>query len=253
MAKKLELSIKDTLILFNVEDMALNGSLKAYKLIVSDIFETKFPEYDKLLSFININLASSIFKVNSMSSGIIINIPEPLEAKNISHFINKKILSYTLISYSWQERHYTLLNWLNIFDTPIKLIMIFISLIALFNLGASIWMIIKDKINEYLLLHAMGLRAYEIKLIIILQGFIIGIIASIFSILLSFILLYSQYKYKIIKLPSEIYFMDSLPVNISIYYFLLYPILGIIFSVMFSCIPAYFTSLDLKNSPLSDE
>ena len=71
-----------------------------------------------------------------------------------------KILPY--ITPTWKERHASLLNWLNIYDIPIKLIMFFITAVAIFNIAATLWMIIIEKTRDYGILQTLGLKKYHI-------------------------------------------------------------------------------------------
>ena len=66
---------------------------------------------------------------------------------------------------TWKERHASLLAWLNIYDIPIKLIMFFITAVAVFNIGASLWMIIIEKTREIGILQSMGLNKSNITYI----------------------------------------------------------------------------------------
>ena len=78
--------------------------------------------------------------------------------------------------------------------------MFFITSIAIFNIGATLWMVIIDKSREYGLLKAFGLDNNQILLIIVFQGAIIGFFGAILSIIFSFIILYTEHTYHFIKL-----------------------------------------------------
>ena len=58
------------------------------------------------------------------------------------------------------------------------------------------------------------------------------------GIICSLILLALENYYHFVKLPSDIYFMDHLPVQISIVYFILYPCSTFIITILFSYLPA---------------
>ena len=116
--------------------------------------------------------------------------------------------------------------------------MFFITFVAVFNIGASLWMIIIEKTRDFGILQSMGLSKTHIINIILTEGIIIGFLGSIFGIIVSFSILYLESVYHFIKLPNDIYFMDYLPVTISPLYFIVYPIIIFIITLFFSYLPA---------------
>ena len=145
---------------------------------------------------------------------------------------------YPCIVTTWKERHASLLNWLNIYDIPIKLIMYFITVIGIFNIGASLWMIIIEKTRDFAILQSIGIDRSDISNIILIEGAIIGFIGSILGIIFSLVILNLEIIYHFIKLPNDIYFMDNLPIHISPVYFIVYPFFTFIVTILFSYLPA---------------
>ena len=78
----------------------------------------------------------------------------------------------------------------------------------------------------------------KIKMIIMKEGAYIGIIGAIWGIFLSFIMIYLQNRFHIIQLSKDIYFMDYLPVDPSLLYFIIYPVTAFIITVAFAYYPA---------------
>ena len=131
-----------------------------------------------------------------------------------------------------------MLDWLNIYDVPIKLIMFFITIVGIFNIGASLWMIVIEKTIDFGILQSLGLDQLRISKIILIEGAVIGFIGSFLGIIFSFLLLILENIYHFVKLPNDIYFMDYLPVKISPVYFILYPCITFIITICFSYLPA---------------
>ena len=108
---------------------------------------------------------------------------------------------------TWKDRHSSLLEWLTVYDIPIKLIMLFITSVAIFNIAASLWMIIIEKTKDYGIMKSMGLSSKNIRNIIIKEGAYIGAVGAFGGIILSSILLCLQTNYHLIKLSNDIYFI----------------------------------------------
>ena len=89
---------------------------------------------------------------------------------------------------TWKERHSGLLEWLTLYDIPIKLIMIFITAVGIFNIAASLWMIIIEKTRDFGIMKSMGLSGDQIQKIIVNEGAFIGLAGSFGGVLLSSII-----------------------------------------------------------------
>jgi lipoprotein-releasing system permease protein len=139
---------------------------------------------------------------------------------------------------TWKDRHESLLEWLKIYDIPIKMIIIFIILIGVFNIAASLYMIVIEKNSDYAILKAQGLSSKKIQIIIIKEGLIIGFLGGLLGIIISLIILSIQMKFNVISLPKDIYFMEHLPVNAKLSYFFMYPLFAIIITMFCSYAPS---------------
>ena len=116
--------------------------------------------------------------------------------------------------------------------------MIFITAIGIFNIAASLWMIIIEKTRDFGIMQSMGLSAKRIQRIIIKEGAYIGLSGAFGGILLSIIILYLQTTYQLIKLPNDIYFMDYLPIQVKSIYFIIYPLCAFFITIVFSYYPS---------------
>ena len=238
LAEAININVNEDLIIFNPERMNTQQAFEAKIFTVANTFQTDFPEYDRLLAFIPLETAQRYFGMDSKMSGLILNVDNPQEIEETDIILSDALGLMPYMTTTWKERHASLLEWLNIYDIPIKLIMFFITAVAVFNIGASLWMIIIEKTRDIGILQSMGLKKSNITYIILTEGAIIGISGSILGILFSLSILYLQSVYHFIQLPNDIYFMDYLPVQISPVYFILYPSITFIITLAFSYFPA---------------
>ncbi len=244
LAELMEISEEDNIIILNPEEIVSKQLFNAEILKVANTFQTDFPEYDKLLAFVPLEKAKSIFEMESQMTGLILNVNNPDEVENADILIAEALGTMPYMTTTWKERHASLLDWLSVYDIPIKLIMFFITAVGIFNIGASLWMIIIEKTREFGILQSMGLTISQVKQIIIKEGAIIGLSGSLLGVIMSLCVLYFESVYHIIKLPNDVYFMEYLPVKISSVYFLFYPIITLLITIGFSYIPAkYFSKI----------
>ena len=242
LAKSLNVEVGDKIMIMDIQKMSENQLLQAKYFTIMSIFQTDFPEYDRLLAFIPIKTADIFFEMRNTVSGLIINVDRPknVEVKGLILNEGKRLFPYMITT--WKERHSGLLEWLTLYDIPIKLIMLFITAIGIFNIVASLWMIIIEKTREYGILKSMGLSDDNIQKIIIKEGAFIGLAGVLGGIIISIFILYLQKTFRFIQLSNDIYFMDYLPVKMDPIYFIYYPLAAFFLTIAFSYYPAKLAS-----------
>ena len=224
--------------IMDIKKMVQEQIMHAQNFTIINIFKTDFPEYDRLLAFIPIQAADVLFEMGNTVSGLVLNVNKNVDVDMLDFQLDEKMKLYPYMTTTWKDRHSGLLEWLTIYDIPLKIIMIFITGIAIFNIAASLWMIILEKTREFGILQSMGLTKSQVRKIIIKEGVIIGLSGSMLGILLSLCVLYLESVYHFIQLPNDIYFMNYLPIKISLAYFVSYPIITFLITIGFSFIPA---------------
>ena len=238
LAKSLNVIIGDNIMIMDIEKIAHEQILHAHNFNIINIFQTDFPEYDRLLAFIQLDTAEIFFGMDNSASGLILNLDNPENVDMLESIINQKMDMYPYMITTWKQRHSSLLEWLTLYDIPIKLIMIFIIAVGIFNTAASLWMIIIEKTKDIGIMKSMGLNDSNIQQIIVKEGAIIGLAGAIGGIVLSSVVLYLQTTYHFITLSNDIYFMDYLPVQLDPIYFLFYPSCAFFITIAFSYFPA---------------
>ena len=98
-------------------------------------------------------------------------------------------------------------------------------------------MIIIEKTNQIGILLAQGISRSVLRDIFIIQGGFIGLLGGLVGGVLSIIMIIIQLKYRILELPSDIYFMDQVPFSFDIFVFAAILSLVFIFSIIASWIP----------------
>jgi len=233
----LDINISDRLIIFNFNQFNNDQLIKASNSTVTNIFKTNFSEYDKKLVFLNIDYLREIFLKDEYCTGILLNIRPNANINKVKNEIIEKIGTSHYYVTTWEDRHYSLIQWLKVYDVPIKIVMFFIILIAIFNNTASLWILIVEKSKNMGILRSLGLSKNNIASIIFKEGLIIGIIGSFFGCLLSFLIIITQNYFNIIKLQPEIYFMETIIFKSHPYDFFKYSISAIFLCALFTIIP----------------
>ena len=235
LANNLNLEVGDKFYLFNVDDIVKQNKINALQLSLNAIIDTDFSEYDRLLTFIPLAASQEFFLDKKTITGIISATYLPME---IDELQLGELDDFPVYITTWKDRHHSIISWLNIYDIPIKLIMMFIVLVSIFNITVTIWMVSFERKSEFGILKAMGFKRNEIRNIILSQSLILTTLGCVVGAIVAFFLLLGQHNYHWIALSSDIYFMNYLPVSFNKLSFFFYPSVGLLFSLLIAFIPA---------------
>ena len=112
-----------------------------------------------------------------------------------------------------------------------------ITLVGIVNLIASLNMIIQEKSSQIAILLSQGIKIKDLKYIFMIQGGLIGLIGALLGGFLSVLIIYLEKKINILKIPSDVYFMDKVPFLFDLKTFLLLMAIVFFISLLFSIIP----------------
>ena len=197
--------------------------------IVSEVFFSGLQEYDNSLVYISLNDSRSILSLKEdQVSGLI--------------FFDKKFIPANGVEYpfyfeTWKEKHALLFEWISIQRWPAYIMFSLIAAVGLVNLIAAIAMIIIEKTNQIGILTAQGLRYSALKNIFMIQGSFIGLCGGLIGGGLATVLIFIQHQYEILKIPSDIYFVDHIPVSFDYIVFLGTLIISLLLSLLASWFP----------------
>ena len=231
-----DIKLNEKITIFDLSSLYLSTkSFTQFK--VEGIFHSGMTEYDKSSVFIDISNSKKLFNLDEKISGYVLRLNSIKNFNDINRLINSNI-SYPLMSMSWKEKNRALYKWLNIQRWPILFIFGLITLVALINIISSLSMIVVDKTKQIGLLSAIGMTASKIKDIFFIKGLIIGFLGAVFGSLIAIFLATLQNNFKIISVPEDIYFMNSIPIDINYLQILIISIITLIISSLISYWPA---------------
>ncbi len=186
-------------------------SLKTYSFKVRGIFESGMYDYDLSLAYINLNTARKIFDINGFTA-VEAKISNPYKAK----FVKKKLIPYLVgrdyYILTWMDLNKNLFQALKLEKTAMFIILSLIVLVASFNISSILIMSVVEKMKDIGILRAIGMRAKDIRRLFVFQGLIIGGLGIFLGAVLGWFLIYILKTYPIVKLPSDIYYIDRLPI-----------------------------------------
>jgi lipoprotein-releasing system permease protein len=114
-----------------------------------------------------------------------------------------------------------------------------IILVAAFGIVSSLIMLVLDKRKDIAILKSMGSSRKQIQRIFLLQGTFLGVVGTINGSLVGLVACWLQQEFHLVSIPGEIYFINSLPVDIRPHEFLLVACASILISFLATLYPSY--------------
>ena len=93
------------------------------------------------------------------------------------------------------------------------IIVALIVVVACFNIAGTLIMMVMEKTKDVGILKSIGAPAQSIKKIFIFEGLLLGILGTSLGAGLGALLCYLLRTYEFIRLPADIYYIESLPVQ----------------------------------------
>ena len=211
LAYRLGKDIGDEIIIYSPIDQAIGFGLPPRKkLVISAIFSTKVLDYDDRFVFLSMSDGKSLFRRKSGYDGVDLRIKPNSDINQIKYDLIRNMGPEMEIQ-SWEDLNRSLVDAMKMERLGTIVILCLIFLVAAFNLAAALTLISIQRMKEVGILRAMGAPTHSVlKMMIQLglsragKGAISGFVSGILLVLV-------QTKFSLIPIPSDIYFVDALP------------------------------------------
>ncbi len=204
---------------------------------VQGIFASGMYDYDSGLVLIGLKSAQKFFKMDHQITGIEVSVKDVERAPQIAERLENK-LGFPYYTRDWVEMNYNLFSALKLEKTVMILLLFLIILVASFNIASSLVMLVTDKRKEIAILKTMGAEPSLIRKTFIYTGAIVGGTGIIGGDILGLISCWLLSKYHFIKLPSDIYYITTIPVQIDPVTILLINIAAFVIIILAAIYPA---------------
>ena len=211
---------------------------------VKGIFSSGFYEFDKNVVFLNLDEALIFFEKDEGDISLEVFLQNPLKANEIKDKI--EIMNNNFYVYSWIDLNKSFFSALKVERNVMFVILTLIIIVAAFNIISGLTILIKNKTKEIAILKTLGLSNSSIVKSFFLTGFTIGLIATIFGIILGVLFseniesvrIFLSYLLNVEIFPSDVYFLDEMPSEISLFSILIIFIFSLVITSLASLIPA---------------
>ena len=225
LAKKLNVQLGSQVVILNPSRLDNLSSKNKYDFFKVDyIYDSGIPDFDERNVYTGLNTLQQFFDVkNSISGWIKINY-------------DNSFVEYPFYEMTIFDKYSSLFEWIDTQKWPIFFIFSLIALVSFFGLLSSLSILFDEKKMDFTILKVYGLSNKSISMIFVSQSIFLTTIGSVLGILLSYLIILLQNKFKFISIEENIYFVDYLPMNFNLEISLAIILASIIFSFIISSI-----------------
>ncbi len=180
---------------------------------VTGVFSSGMYEYDGSFAYINLSDAQHLLRLEKGVTGIEVRVKDAYRADRIAAAIAER-LGFPFWARDWMRMNQNLFSALKLEKTAMFIILTLIVLVAAFNIASTLIMTVMAKTRDIAILKAMGATNRSIRRIFVLNGMIIGAVGTFLGVVLGASLCALLDRYKFIKLPGDVYYFTTLPVNL---------------------------------------
>ena len=209
----LQVSIGDTVILARAENRKESfGLLPALKrFVIAGVFDSGMYDYDATMAFADIKSVQEFYGMGTFVTGLSVKVKNRFEAPVVARSLASMLGSDYLIS-DWIHTNRTLFKWMSMEKKVMFIILNLIVLVAAFNIAGMLIMMVMQRTREIGILRSMGATKGGITHIFMIQGSLIGALGTSIGTVGGLFLSFLIDRYHIIKLPGDVYFIETLPV-----------------------------------------
>jgi lipoprotein-releasing system permease protein len=216
----------------------LGGVPRTKRLRVSAVFRSGLYEYDSSFGVVLQATAQEFFGLGDEVTGYQLRIPDMFRAREAARTLEAALGPGHRVT-NWIDLNRNLFAWMRIEKAVMFTILILIVIVAAVNVVSSLVMLVLEKRRDIGVLRAMGVTPRGIQQIFLLQGTLVGACGTLLGLLAGFAVSFALGRWKLLKLPGEIYFIDTLPVKIELGDFALVAAAAVLTCFLASLYPAW--------------
>ena len=204
---------------------------KRFRIIA--LYDSGFYDYDNRLLICDYKALQDFFNLDDVVTGVEVRVKDIEKTGKLRDTLTPKLNNtpgmdrYKVID--WQDLNRNLFASLHLQKITLTIIMLFIIIVACFNIVGTLIMMVLDKQRDISIMKSMGASDGMIMRMFIYQGMLIGGIGTILGLIGGFVAceLLTLYEF---ELDSTVYLISSLPVKFEFSVFG-----GVAFATMFIC------------------
>ncbi len=211
------------------------------KFRVTGIFDSGMYEYDASMVYISLKEAQRFLALGDKVTGLELKVKNVYQSDLVARKVQEK-LGYPYWTKDWKMMNRSLFSALKLEKLTMFIILTMIVLVGALNIISTLVMVVMEKTRDVAILRAMGATSRSIMSIFMFQGILVGLIGTITGLLSGLGLCHLLARYQFIDLPSDVYYISKLPVQVSSWDVSIVAMAAVIISFLATLYPAWYAS-----------
>ncbi|HCV41887.1 MAG TPA: hypothetical protein DGH68_00260 [Bacteroidetes bacterium] len=241
LATRLGVDIGSKVTVFGIGRLVDQRQYKVLQFQVSGIYESGMTEYDDVYAFTSLADAQNIFQMGDAVSGYDILVTR-VDSADVVAERAQELLGYPHYTRTVFQTYRNIFSWIDLQKKPIPLILGLIIVVATVNIVGTLLMMVLSKTKDIGVLMSLGATRVGIMKIFLRQGLTIAFTGAAIGNVFALAVCFAQMKFQFFSLPSDIYFMSSVPILLRPWNFLLVTMISIVLCLLSSIVPARLAS-----------
>jgi len=239
LASRMRVGLQDFVTLVASEERPEFGGfepkMRVYE--ITGLYRSGMHEFDMNVAYVGEDAASQLLNMEGAWPSLHCKIKDARWTDSAAE-IMRKTLGPGYIVQSWKDLNQNFFLALELEKKAMAVILTLIILVASSNIACTLIMMVIEKTGDIGLLKSIGATNRQIVRIFVAQGLYVGIIGTLLGDLVGFALCKFLEVYPIIKLPSDVYYMDTLAIQMRVWDFAWISFAAITISLLATIYPA---------------
>jgi lipoprotein-releasing system permease protein len=205
---------------------------------VTGLFDSGMYEYDSSMVYVSLEEAQDFLGMGDRVTGIEVRVRDVYRSDAVAGIVEKE-LGYPFWTKDWKVMNRSLLDALELEKVTMFVILTMIVLVGALNIISTLVMVVMEKNRDMAILRAMGASARSIMSIFMFQGLLVGLVGTLAGLGSGLGICRLLEKYKFISLPSDIYYISTLPVRVEVSDVLYVSLAAVVISFLATIYPSW--------------
>lgn len=207
------------------------------RFLVNGIYESRNKDYDGLYAFVSLLAGQELFEMGNSVNGLEVRLSDLDETGAIASRLESQFgRDFRVLT--WYDLHRELYSMMEIERWMAYVILSLIIGVASFNLLGSLTMSVIEKTRDIGILQSMGARQTTIQNVFMFQGLYVGLLGSVFGVLLGVLLVFLQQEFSLVPLDPTVYIIPAIPVDLHLSDVVLVPVTAILLCSLAALYPS---------------
>jgi len=202
------------------------------------VFEVGYDDFDSQLALADLPALQTVINRGDVVTGIDVRLNDLFDTRGVGQQIVGSLPAGSFQALGWQEIHRNLFRSLAIQKLALSLVMVFIVVVASFNIISTLVMMVLDKTKEIAILKSMGATTGGIMRTFMAQGLAIGLVGTAVGLVGGF-LTCKAIEQVHFGLDPSVYKISNLPVDMRLSEFVMVAIVAVSISFIATIYPAW--------------